>query len=120
MEGRHIKAVGQGDPSSLGTPKVVEKFLVELVNRIGMRILGSPHIYSEDHGGVSGVVILSTSHIAIHTTMRQVKEVEYGFFHLDIFSCRVFPDEPVRDLLEEHFAMSAVSITDLSESLDFP
>jgi S-adenosylmethionine decarboxylase len=120
MEGRHIKAVGQGDPVSLSGPKVVEKFLVELVTRIGMRTLGAPHVYKEDHGGVSGVVVLSTSHLAIHTRLKKVKEIEYGFFYLDVFSCRTFPDDPVKDLLEEHFAASAVSIADLSESLMFP
>jgi len=120
MNGRHIKAVGQGNPVSLSSPKTVEKFLFDLVNRLGMRILGSPHIYGEEHGGVSGIVVLTTSHIAIHTRLRKVRDTEYGFFNLDVFSCRVFADEPVKDLLEEYFAMSAVSISDLSDSLDFP
>lgn len=105
---------------ALGTPKVVEKFLDELVTRLGMRALGVPHVYQEDNGNVSGIVVLTTSHAAIHTRTRKVKDIEYGFFHLDVFSCRTYPDEPVKDLLTDHFAMSAVSITDLSESLVFP
>lgn len=105
---------------SLGSSKMVESFLQKLVARIGMRILGSPHVYKEEHGGVSGIAVLSTSHVVIHTQMRKVKEITYGFFVLDLFSCRSFPNESVKDVLTEHFAVSAMSVTDLSESLAFP
>lgn len=120
MDGKQIKAVGQGDPVALGSPRIAERFLVDLVARIGMRVLGSPHIYAEDHGGVSGIVVLSTSHIALHTQVRKVKEVTYGFFTLDVYSCRDFPVEPVRDMLVDVYAASTVSITDLSEALAYP
>jgi S-adenosylmethionine decarboxylase len=120
MNEKHIKAVGQGDPVTLSSPKSVEKFLLGMVARIGMRVLGSPHIYKEDHGGVSGLVVLSTSHVALHTRIRKVKDITYGFFTLDVYSCRVFPDEPVRETLIEFFSASAVSVTDLSDSLRFP
>ena len=120
MDGRHIKAVGQGDPAAMSSTKKVEQFLVELVARVGMRVLGSPHVYREDHGGVSGIVVLSTSHVAVHTRIRKVKEVTYGFFTLDLYSCRTFTDEPVKETLEEFFAAATVKITDLSESLIGP
>lgn len=118
--GRHVKAVGQGDPITLGTPRIVERFLGELVTRLGMRIMGVPHVYKEEEGGVSAVAVLTTSHIAIHTSMKKVKDIEYGFFHLDVFSCRTYSDEVVRELLIEHFSASIVSIKDLSGSLVFP
>lgn len=120
MDGRQIKAVGQGDPVALSTPRKVEEFLMELVARVGMRVLGSPHVYKEDHGGVSGIVVLSTSHVAVHTRIRKVKEVTYGFFTLDLYSCRPFADEPVKETLEEFFAAATVKITDLSGSLEPP
>lgn len=120
MDGRQIKAVGQGDPVALSSTKKVEQFLMELVARVGMRVLGSPHVYKEDHGGVSGIVVLSTSHVAVHTRIRKVKEITYGFFTLDLYSCRSFADEPVRETLEEFFAAATVKITDLSGALEAP
>jgi S-adenosylmethionine decarboxylase len=120
MDGRQIKVLGQGDLALLSSPKAVGQFLPELVEALGMRIMGEPHIYKEDHGGVTGVAVLSTSHAIIHTQRKKVGQLERGFFSLDVYSCRAFPNEPVEQLLKEHFGASKIMITDVSGALTFP
>lgn len=114
MDGRHIKAFGQGSPASLTTVKTVEKFLIDLVNILGMRTLGPAHVYKEEHGGVSGIVVLSTSHVAIHTWLKKVNDNEYAFFSLDVFSCRTFTTEPVQEALKERFSVPKISIQEIA------
>src|SRR3954463_2770248 len=95
--GRHIKVLGRGSPSRMGDVKTAENMLVDLIDGLGMRILGEPHMYEveteiaklgvepfEDEGGVTGVCVLSTSHCAIHTWPLR------PFFVMDVYSCRDF------------------------------
>src|SRR5207248_6393284 len=71
--GRHIKVLGRGSPALLGDASNVKKTLEDLVDLLGMRLLGQPHMYEveceiekmgvepfEDEGGVTGVCVLST------------------------------------------------------------
>jgi len=98
--------------------------LEAMVSRLGMRLLGAPHLYEveeeisklnvepfEDEGGVTGVAVLSTSHCAIHTWPQR------NFFVLDVYSCRDFEPEAVRQLLGEYFGAYALRLSDLSHSL---
>ena len=96
-QGRHVKVLGRGDASLLGSAKSVEAMLRELVDLLGMRLLGAPHLYEveteiaklgvepfEDEGGVTGICVLSTSHCSIHTWPLR------PFFVMDVYSCRDF------------------------------
>jgi S-adenosylmethionine decarboxylase len=124
--GRHIKVLGRGAPELLADAKLVETMLGQLVDLLGMRLLGQPHLYEveaeiaklgvepfEDEGGVTGVCVLSTSHCAIHTWPLR------PFFVMDVFSCRDF--EPA--LVEQHLARKLgaydVQVTDLSFALEY-
>ena len=125
-EGRHVKVLGRGASSLLGSAKTVEAMLRELVELLGMRLLGAPHLYEveteiaklgvepfEDEGGVTGICVLSTSHCSIHTWPLR------PFFVMDVYSCRDF--EPV--LVEQHLAKSLgaydVQVTDVSFALEY-
>lgn len=62
-----------------------------LTEVIGMQSLTPPYVirYAGDNGngweaGISGVTMISTSHITIHTWF------EDGRFNLDVFSCKPF------------------------------
>jgi len=123
--GRHIKAVGIGDPDRLRSTSGIKGLLDDLVEALNMRSLGSPHIYEveenirrmncepfEDEGGVTGIVVLSTSHCAIHTWPLQSQ------FVLDVFSCRKFDPSVVVDLVSRAFMTKSLRTTDLSHSLD--
>lgn len=123
-EGRHIKVVGKGNPLKLGNVAIVQNFLERLVRELGMRPLGPVHLYDvplevaklgsevfEDEGGVTGVVVLSTSHCSIHTwPLRE-------HFVLDVYSCRDFDPGLVTEALRKTFELHHVRVSDLSDSL---
>jgi len=128
-KGKHIKVKFIGSREALGSPKKVHLFLADLVEKIGMRALASPICYSvpiqveklgmeceEDEGGVTGVVVLSTSHAALHSWP------EHHYCVLDVYSCRTFETRTVRNLICKYFTASDLNIhiNDLSHSLDFP
>jgi S-adenosylmethionine/arginine decarboxylase-like enzyme len=125
-QGRHVKVLGRGASSRLGSTKSVEAMLRELVDLLGMRLLGAPHLYEveteiaklgvepfEDEGGVTGICVLSTSHCSIHTWPLR------PFFVMDVYSCRDF--DPA--LVEQHLAKSLgaydVQVTDVSFALEY-
>jgi len=125
-QGRHVKVLGRGAASLLGNAKSVESTLRELVDLLGMRLLGAPHLYEveteiaklgvepfEDEGGVTGVCVLSTSHCTIHTWPLR------PFFVMDVYSCRDFDQA----LVEQHLAKSLgaydVQLTDVSFALEY-
>jgi S-adenosylmethionine/arginine decarboxylase-like enzyme len=125
-QGRHVKVLGRGTAALLGDGKTVESMLRELIDILGMRILGEPHMYEveteiaklgvepfEDEGGVTGVCVLSTSHCSIHTWPLR------PFFVMDVYSCRDFD----QTLVEQHIgaALGAydVQVTDVSFALEY-
>jgi S-adenosylmethionine/arginine decarboxylase-like enzyme len=88
----------------------VEAFLTDLTEAIGMRTLFGPVSVDvpieisklgstpyEDEGGVTGIVVLSTSHCAIHTWPLQNKAV------LDVYSCRSFDLETVEKEIQKAY-----------------
>jgi len=125
-QGRHVKVLGRGPSALLGSAKSVETMLRELVELLGMRLLGEPHLYEveteiaklgvepfEDEGGVTGICVLSTSHCSIHTWPLR------PFFVMDVYSCRDFDAA----LVEKHLAKSLgaydVQVTDVSFALEY-
>jgi S-adenosylmethionine decarboxylase len=105
--------------------EAIRSFLQEMVAELGMRCLGSPHMYEvreeicklgvepfEDEGGVTGVVVLSTSHCAIHTWPLRLR------FVLDVYSCRDFESAPVERVIRKYFAPYKIRLTDVSHALE--
>jgi len=87
--GEHLTLDGYGGNfKKLNDKKLVLKCLTELPRKIGMRILGSPHVYLapdnniKDSGGWSGFVVVVESHISIHTFPHR------RFVSIDIYACR--------------------------------
>ncbi len=125
-QGRHIKVLGRGTAALLGDGKTVETMLRELIDILGMRILGEPHMYEveteiaklgvepfEDEGGVTGVCVLSTSHCSIHTWPLR------PFFVMDVYSCRDFDQALVEAHLAKKLGAFDVQVTDVSFALDY-
>lgn len=86
---------------SLDSADEVRRFLVELVENLGMRILAGPLVGREggrmDKSGVSGVVILYESHAAIHTYPH------LGEAFLDVFSCKPYGISTIDKTLRTYF-----------------
>jgi S-adenosylmethionine decarboxylase len=125
-EGRHVKLLGRGVPSLLSSAKTVESMLRDLVELLGMRLLGAPHLYEveteiaklgvepfEDEGGVTGICVLSTSHCSIHTWPLR------PYFVMDVYSCRDFDPALVEQHLTKSLGAYDVQVTDLSFALEY-
>ena len=79
--GRHILAeFFECDSNVLNNPELVEKYMIEAALECGATIVNKCFHLFTPHG-VSGVVIISESHLAIHTWP------EYGYAAVDLFTC---------------------------------
>lgn len=110
----------------MGDASVVESMLVDLIDVLGMRLLGEPHMYEveaeisklgkepfEDEGGVTGVCVLSTSHCSIHTWPLR------PFFVMDVYSCRDFDPADVERFLQQRIGAYDIQVTDVSAALEY-
>lgn len=82
------------------TSDVMNDWLIRLVEKIDMNILMGPFsIYcdKENNRGVTGSVIIDTSHICFHAW----DEPDPSEFQLDVFSCKEFDISDVYDMLKE-------------------
>lgn len=91
----------------------VEQFFLDLADILGMDILDGPRItkvpYSKnnldndhDDGGLSGLCLISTSHISIHTWPLRDK------FSLDAYSCKSFDCEKALDFIKERLHVESI------------
>jgi S-adenosylmethionine decarboxylase len=97
--------------------KLVGDLLNELVELVGMQILRPAEIVAvplnpsvtsgEDDGGVTGTVILTTSHASIHTWPLR------GHVSFDLFSCKDFNVKKVVDFLTEKLGLTGGQIRSL-------
>lgn len=130
---KHLKILGMGSASRLESAEAVRKFVVSLIDFIGMRPLGEPTVHDvaidiaklgkepfEDEGGVTVQAVgiaayhtLSTSHVALHTWPVRRE------FHLDIYSCREFDAGSVGKFVSLYFDCYAVKATDLTYATEW-
>jgi len=87
--GEHLMIDGYGgNAEKLDSEKEVLSCLEELPEKIGMRKLAHPQLYSapdneiKDPGGWSGFVVIAESHISIHTFPKR------KFASIDVYSCK--------------------------------
>ena len=79
--GKHLLAEYYDcDINSLNDVAKVEESLITAAKEAGANVIGSSFHVFEPYG-VSGVVVISESHLSIHTWP------EYGFAAVDIFTC---------------------------------
>jgi len=79
--GRHLLAEYHGcDPEILNSLEKIKWHMLEAASRCGATVLESSFHYFSPQG-VSGVVVIAESHIAIHTWP------EYRYAAVDIFTC---------------------------------
>jgi S-adenosylmethionine decarboxylase len=127
--GKHIKVRLYGVHfDRLKNTELARRFLCEAVFAAGMRTLDEPKVYdvkeelercgvapdANEPEGVTGVVVLSTSHVAIHTWPHR------GYANIDVYSCRSFDDDAIIRVAGQVFGYRALKLDDLSYSLDMP
>jgi len=88
------------------TEKYVRLWLRKLVNKIDMKIIKGPytaHVSKEGNRGVTGVVMIETSHIAIHIWDEELP----ALVQCDVYSCAEFS---IGEVLRHFVVMEPVTI----------
>ena len=86
--------------------KEIKKWLRDLVNKIDMKIIKGPYaayVSEEGNRGITAVVMIETSHIAIHIW----DETSPALVQCDVYSCAEFSSNEV---LVEFMAMEPIKI----------
>jgi len=92
-----IKAEVQNPPKD---EEQTISWMKKLINKINMNILAGPYssrVSKKGNKGLSGVAIIDTSHISIHTW----DEEQPALIQLDVYSCKEFKKADVIDCLDE-------------------
>src|SRR5215469_7520796 len=111
------------DGSKCNTQKLADRILIEqLLNdyprAIGMTKIGGPYMFEyqapdPEYSGVSGLVVIAESHIAIHTFP------ELDYFTMDIFSCKNFDHELAIDYIKSAFDVQEMDRMLVQRGLSF-
>jgi S-adenosylmethionine decarboxylase len=111
------------DGSRCNTRKLADRILVEQVLNdypaaIGMTKIGGPYMFEYQapdpaYSGVSGLVVIAESHIAIHTFP------ELDYFTMDIFSCKNFDHEKAIEYIRSAFDVQEMDRMLVQRGLSF-
>jgi S-adenosylmethionine decarboxylase len=111
------------DGSRCNTRKLADRILVEQVLNdypaaIGMTKIGGPYMFEYQapdpaYSGVSGLVVIAESHIAIHTFP------ELDYFTMDIFSCKNFDHEKAIEYIRTAFDVEEMDRMLVQRGLSF-
>ncbi|MBI3998398.1 MAG: adenosylmethionine decarboxylase [Armatimonadetes bacterium] len=111
--GHHYIAEASGcNPEIIGKVEIVEQILVRAAEVANVTVWSiSFHRFSPN--GVSGVIVISESHLSVHTWP------EYGYVALDIFTCGddAKPEAAVEYALKE-FGAASMHITEVTRGLE--
>jgi len=99
--GKHLILDAAGcSPKMIGNPVVVSSFARSLVKRIDMVPYGDPQVVMCGSGNKKGctlIQLIETSNIAAHFVE------ENNSMYLDVFSCKDFDPQVVKDTVSEYF-----------------
>ena len=120
--GEHFMLDGyMGDREKLNDKNLVLKNLNELCSLLGMRKLADPQVYfaegnnKKDPGGWSGMVIITESHISIHTFPKK------GFLSADIYSCKNGMDLGlIENYLKVSFGLKEIEVNFVKRGTKYP
>lgn len=104
--GRHVLADFHGVAAAgLTDAAALERHLLAAADAAGARVLSAHFHHFGEGAGVTGVVMLSESHISIHTWP------EHGYAALDVFMCGAARPERALDSLRAALAPASVRVT---------
>jgi S-adenosylmethionine/arginine decarboxylase-like enzyme len=86
------------------TEKVLNEWLEQLVEKVGMKVVAGPtSVYVNEPGneGITGTVTLATSHGSIHVWDAQ----NPAMFQFDLYSCSQFTPDQVLEHINEWFIL---------------
>ncbi|MDG9970691.1 adenosylmethionine decarboxylase [Achromobacter mucicolens] len=104
--GRHVLADFRGvAPSLLTDAQALERQMTAAAHAAGAQVLSAHFHHFGEGAGVTGVILLSESHISIHSWP------EHRFAALDIFMCGAARPEDALDFLRAALAPESVAVT---------
>ena len=92
-----IRAEVNNTPKS---PQWAHKWLTQLVEKIGMVICQGPitaYVNDEGNRGLTGVVVIETSHIALHCWDEETP----GLLQLDVYTCGPFKESIIFEEIKQ-------------------
>lgn len=93
-------------------------WMTDLVSKIDMKIIQGPYasyVEKEGNRGVTCVVMIETSHIALHIW----DEISPALIQFDLYTCSTLPVEDVLKNLEDTFELDEYDYMVLERSLAF-
>lgn len=96
------------DPARLRDPRALSALFESLVVTLSLKVVGQPqwHVFPEP-GGVTGLALLSESHLAIHTFP------EHGYAALSVYSCRPHRAPDFAALMKTSLGAQATTLREL-------
>jgi len=100
----------------LGNVDFIKSILEDLPEKLGLSKLSKPivNFYNKPTPGISGFIIISESHISIHTF------VEEQFAAVDIFSCKEFDVDKAVEYLTKAFEPKSVEKKFMERGTHYP
>src|SRR5438067_5373433 len=93
------------DPVALADLRKLQALFESLTTELSLHPVGEANWHQfEGSGGITGLCLLSESHLACHTFP------EYGSLCLNLFCCRPRPEWDFRTCLEQAFGATTVNI----------
>lgn len=119
--GPHLMAdIESGDFDRLNDFDLVQKFLNEMPEKIGMVKISGPYVINYkpeiniDEQGITGVVIIAESHISIHTYPF------YRYAFVDVFSCKPFSIDDSLNMITDYFLPEKIDHQVNYRGVNFP
>lgn len=117
--GPHLVVDGQhASPEKLDDADLVARALSELADILNMAVVGPPRVERvegrPEEAGLSGVVMVAASHIALHTFPAR------GVLGMDLFSCREFDVQRAVSCLAQTFELGRFETHFNNRGREFP
>lgn len=109
----------QCDKDKISDLQYVWNFIDTLPDKIGMTKITQPYVFPyegliPEDKGITGMVIIAESHITFHS----FTEKDYFFF--DLFSCKPFDVNPVKEIVAEAFGVKDMEVHHATRGRFFP
>jgi S-adenosylmethionine decarboxylase len=121
MFGPHLLLEAYGaTKQKLSDIALISDLLDKYPEKLAMHKIMPPYVFKYDSGtikedwGISGIVLIAESHIALHTFP------EKGFFTLDIFSCKDFDVRSAVDIALDIFEPANFEEMVVNRGREFP
>jgi S-adenosylmethionine decarboxylase len=95
-------------PARLRDKRALASLFEQLIVLLDLRVLGEPqwHVFPST-GGITGLALLSESHLAIHTFP------EHAFAAVNVYSCRRRARPDLERIAAEHLGAASVAVREV-------